>query len=287
MRIGLIGAGLMGHGMAANLLKAGHEVIVIAHRNRQPIEHLVRRGAKEAAEFAGLVGSADVILLCVTNSRAVEEVIGRLKPHLKPGQVIVDTGTSEPDTNRRIAAELEAEGVAFAEAPVAGGPEQAEAAELGALVGADPQTFQKIRPMLECFCATVSHMGPVGAGQTAKLVSNYLVLGMVALIADTYNVASKAGVDWGKLYAAMLRGSSNSGALRKIVGPALEGNYDGYPFSLANAHKDMSYYMTVAGELAARSDMAEEIMATYDKALERGHGDYRVSRLIDPALQED
>lgn len=287
MRIGLIGAGLMGHGMAVNLLKAGHDVIVIAHRNRRPVDDLVGRGATEAAHLASLAQSSDVILLCVTDSRAVEEVIGRLRPYLRPGQAIVDMGTSEPDSNRNIAAELKAQGVGFAEAPVAGGPEQAEAAELGALVGADPETLEKIRPVLECFCATISHMGPVGAGQTAKLVSNYLVLGMVALIADTYNVARKANVDWGKLYAAMLRGSNNSGALRKIVGPALEGDYDGYPFSLANAHKDMSYYMAVAGELAFSSPLAEEIMAAYEKALERGHGDYRVSRLIDPALQQD
>lgn len=287
MRIGLVGAGLMGHGMALNLLKAGHSVLVVAHRNRQPIDDLVGRGAKEAASLTELAGATEMILLCVTDSRAVEEVVEGLKPHLRPGHVIIDMGTSEPASNRRLAAGLAAAGIAFAEAPVAGGPEQAAAGELGALVGAEPEVMENIRPVLACFCATISHMGPVGAGQTAKLVSNYLVHGMVALIADTYNVARKAGVDWAKLYAAMLRGSNNSGALRKIVGPALAGNYDGYPFSLANAHKDMRYFMTVADGLGVRSAIAEEVMATYDRALARGLGSYRVSRLIDPALDQD
>lgn len=287
MRIGLVGAGLMGHGMAVNLLKAGHEVVVIAHRNRQPVDDLVGRGAMEAASLGELATATEMILVCVTDSRAVEAVVEGLKPHLRPGQVILDMGTSEPASNRRLAAELSAAGIAFAEAPVAGGPEQSAAGELGALAGAEPEIMEKIRPVLECFCATISHMGPVGAGQTAKLVSNYLVHGMVALIADTYDVARKAGVDWAKLYAAMLRGSNNSGALRKIVGPALEGNYDGYPFSLANAHKDMSYFMAVADGLGARSTIAGEVMATYERALARGLGSHRVSRLIDPSLNQD
>jgi 3-hydroxyisobutyrate dehydrogenase-like beta-hydroxyacid dehydrogenase len=158
---------------------------------------------------------------------------------------------------------------------------------LGALVGADPETLERIRPVLECVCATVSPMGPVGSGQTAKLISNYLVLGMVTLVADAFNVARKAGVDWEKLYAAMLRGSGNSGVLRKIVAPALNGDFDGYPFSLTNAQKDMGYYMALAEERGFRSSLADEIMAVYDAAVANGDGDARISRLIDPKLNQD
>ena len=287
MQIGLVGAGLMGHGMAVNLLKADHEVLLVAHRNPAPIEDLVQRGARKAASLGEMARRAEIILVCVTNSKAVEEVVDTIKPHLAAGQIIVDMGTSDPAVNRRLAAELGVRGIGFAEAPVTGGPEQAAAAELGALVGADRATFERIRPVLKCICATISHMGPVGSGQTAKLISNYLVLGMVALIADTFNVARKADVDWGKLYAAMQRGSSNSGALRKMVEPALRGDYDGYPFSLANGHKDMSYYMALAGARGFSSAMADEIMAVYDKAMARGHGGYRLSRLIDPQLNQD
>ena len=287
MQIGFIGAGLMGHGMAANLLKAGHAVTVIAHRNPAPVDDLVQRGAKKADVLGELAKQSEIIMFCVSNSKVVQEVIGGLKPHLAAGQVIVDMGTSDPAVNRRIASELGGQGVAFAEAPVMGGPDQAAAAELGALVGAEPETFERIRPVLEAFCASISHVGPVGSGQTAKLICNYLGLGMAALIADAFNVARKAEVDWSKLYDALLRGSTNSGALRRIMEPALKGDFDGHAFSIANAHKDLSYYMALAGKGGFGSGLAKETMAVFDKAVAEGHGELRLSRLLDPKLNQD
>jgi 3-hydroxyisobutyrate dehydrogenase-like beta-hydroxyacid dehydrogenase len=287
MQIGFVGAGLMGHGMAVNLLKAGNEVTVIAHRNPAPIEDLVRRGARKVANLGELAKRADLIVICVSNSNVVQDVIESLKPHLRAGQIILDMGTSDPAVNRRLAAELGAQGVAFAEAPVMGGPAQAADGELGALVGADPETLERIRPVLEALCASISHVGPVGAGQTAKLISNYLSIGMAALISDVFNVARKAGVEWDKLYAAMLTGSGNSVALRRMIEPALRGDFDGYAFTLANAHKDMGYYTALAGERGLRSGLADEVKAVYDKAIAAGHGEQRVSRLIDPELDQD
>lgn len=287
MRIGFVGAGLMGHGMALNLLKGGHEVIVVVHRNPAPIEDLVERGASKAEDLGELARRAEVVVICVSNSNAVQEVIGSLKPHLFPGQVVVDMGTSDPEVNRRLAADLEAQGIAFAEAPVTGGPAQAAAADLGTLVGADAETLERIRPLLESVCATISHVGPVGAGQTAKLISNYLALGTAALVADTFNVARKAGVDWEKLYSVILRGSGNSGALRRIMEPALQGDYDGYVFSLVNAQKDLGYYVEVAGKEGFRTGLADAIKGVFDKAVAGGHGERRLSRLVDPALSQD
>ena len=287
MQIGFIGAGLMGHGMAANLLKAGHELAVVAHRNRAPVEDLVQRGAKMADGLGELANSSEFIMICVSNSKVVQEVIDGLRPHLSAGQVIIDMGTTDPAVNRRIAAVLGDQGIAFAEAPVMGGPDQAAAAELGALVGAEADTFERIRPVLEAFCASISHVGPVGAGQTAKLICNYLGLGMAALIADAFTVARKAEVDWGKLYEALLRGSTNSGALRRIMEPALKGDFDGHAFSIANAHKDLTYYTALATQGGFRSGLAKETMAVFDKAVAAGHGDLRLSRLLDPKLSQD
>jgi 3-hydroxyisobutyrate dehydrogenase-like beta-hydroxyacid dehydrogenase len=287
MKLGFVGAGLMGHGMVLNLLQAGHDVTVIAHRNPAPIEDLVGRGAKKAKSLGELAQQAEIVIACLTNSKVVEEVLESLKPHLGAGQIILDMGTSDPAVNRRLAAELGALGIAFAEAPVMGGPVQAAAAELGALVGAEPETLERIRPVLECLCATISHVGPVGAGQTAKLICNYLSLGTAALIADVFNVARKAGVEWEKLYPVLLRGSGNSVALRRIMEPALNGDFEGYAFTLSNARKDMSYYMALADERGFASPLASEVMAVYDKAIAAGHGDLRLSRLIDPTLDRD
>jgi len=127
-------------------------------------------------------------------------------------------------------------------------------------------------------------MGPVGMGATAKLINNYMVMGMIGLIAECYNAARTAGIDWQKLFEVMQQGSNNSGALRKMVGPALGGDFDGYPFSIANAEKDMRYYLNVADELGLRTPLADASYAVFAEALAAGKGALRVSRLIDPAI---
>src|SRR3712207_1123034 len=137
MRIGFIGAGLMGRGVVLNLMKAGHEVRVIAHRNRAPIEELVGRGAREASSLEELAQGTEIIMLCLTTSTVVAKVVGELTPFLKSGQILIDTGTSDPEATRRLAHQLAAIGVGFADAPMTGGPAQAEAAQVGIMLGAD------------------------------------------------------------------------------------------------------------------------------------------------------
>jgi 3-hydroxyisobutyrate dehydrogenase-like beta-hydroxyacid dehydrogenase len=286
MRIGLIGAGMMGHGMALNLLKAGHNVTVMAHRNRARVDDLVARGAVEAQDVAAIAGDTDVILLCVSTSKVVEETIAKLRPHLRGGQIVVDAGTSEPETTRRLARELGRIGVGYADAPLTGGPEQAEKAELGVLCGADDKTFAAIEPLLKCFATTIRHFGPAGSGHTAKLISNYLVTGMIALVTEAFAAARKAGLDWGDLYEVMLNGSGNSGVLRKMVAPALAGDFDGYRFSIANAAKDIGYYMELAEKLDCGSDLAAAVAQRFAEAVETGHGGRNVSHLLDPAIDD-
>jgi 3-hydroxyisobutyrate dehydrogenase-like beta-hydroxyacid dehydrogenase len=285
MHVGLIGAGMMGHGMAANLLKAGHQVTVIAHRNRAPVEDLVAKGAAEAKTLAD-IAQAEVILLCVTTSKVVEETIRQLKPHLRAGQIIMDAGTSAPAATKKLAHELAAMGVAYADIPLTGGPEQAEKAELGVLCGATDETFTRIRPLLTCFATTVRHFGPPGSGHTAKLISNYLVTGMVALVAEAFGAARAATIDWKDLYEVMLNGSGNSGVLRKMVEPALKGDFDGYCFALANAAKDIGYYTELAEGLGCNSKLTESVAEVFARAVETGHGGRNVSHLLDPAIDD-
>lgn len=285
MHVGLIGAGMMGHGMAANLLKAGHHVSVIAHRNRAPVEDLVAKGAREATSLED-VAAADVILLCVTTSQVVEETIRRLKPRLRQGQVILDAGTSAPAATKKLAHELEALGVAYADIPLTGGPEQAEQGVLGVLCGARPETFARIEPLLACFATTIRHFGPPGSGHTAKLISNYLVTGMVALVAEAFGTARQAQIDWQDLYAVMLNGSGNSGVLRKMVEPALKGDFDGYRFALANAAKDIGYYAELAEGLGCSSQLTDSVAEVFARAVETGHGGRNVSHLLDPAIDD-
>jgi len=285
MHVGVIGTGMMGHGMAANLLAKGHQVSVIAHRNRAPVEDLVSRGATEAKSLAE-IATAEVILLCLTTSQVVEETIARMKPQLRAGQVVMDAGTSAPEVTARLANELSALGVAFADIPLTGGPEQAEQGVLGVLCGATPETFARIAPLLSCFATTVKHFGPPGSGHTAKLISNYLVTGMVALVAETFGAARKAQIDWNDLYEVMLNGSGNSGVLRKMVEPALRGDFDGYRFALANAAKDIGYYAALAERLGCATPLTESVAEVFTRAVETGHGGRNVSHLLDPAIDD-
>ena len=281
MRIGFIGAGLMGHGMVLNLLKGGHQVGVIAHRNRAPIEDLLSKGAHEANDLKAIAQNSDFIFLCLSSSKIVEETISALKPYLRKSQIIIDTGTSEPETTRRLAGELAGLGVGYADAPVTGGPEQAAGAELGVLCGASPDIFPTIKPLLSCFSTTVRHMGPVGTGHAAKLISNFLVTGMIALVAQAFETARKANIDWHNLYDVMLNGSGNSGVLRKMVAPALEGDLEGYKFSLANASKDIGYFKTLAAELGMETSLVDAVDAVFSAAMAKGLGNKNVSHLLE------
>lgn len=281
MRIGFIGVGLMGQGMVVNLMKAGHELTVLAHRNRAPIDEVVSRGAQEARDLGELARDAAIILICVSTAEAVETLVGSLSAHLEEGQIVIDATTSTPQVSRRLAAELARRNVRFADAPMTGGPEQVVAGEAGALVGADDATFQIIEPVLRSYCGRVAHFGPVGAGHTAKLISNYLACGMVMLIADSYGAARRANIDWKKLYQVQLQGSTNSGALKKMIGPALDGNFDGYRFSIANAAKDMRYYCDLAKTLGELTPLAQAAGRMLQAAAESGDGEQNVSRLLE------
>lgn len=285
MHVGLIGAGMMGHGMAANLLRHGHQVTVIAHRNRAPVEDLVAKGAREAHSLQE-IAQAEVILLCVTTSKVVEDTIRQLKPHLRAGQIIMDAGTSAPAATKKLAHELADLGLAYADIPLTGGPEQAEQGALGVLCGATPETFARIQPLLACFATTIRHFGPPGSGHTAKLISNYLVTGMVALVAEAFGAARAATIDWKDLYEVMLNGSGNSGVLRKMVEPALKGDFDGYRFALANAAKDIGYYAELAEGLGCNSKLTESVAEVFARAVETGHGGRNVSHLLDPAIDD-
>lgn len=286
-RTGFIGAGVMGHGMASRLLQAGYPVHVIAHRNRQPIDDLVSKGAVEAGDYAELAMASDVIILCVSNSRVVEQVIEALKPALRPGMMILDMGTSSPDSSRALHGTLAELGVSFVEAPVTGGVKQAASGELGALVGAEPEAYEAIRPLLESMCKTVHHFGPPGAGNTAKLLNNYMVFGIAALVIEAFDKARDAGIDWQKLHDVVICGSADSGVLRRIIGSAVEGDYKGYVFSVDGSLKDMKYFGELSESMGGLSELGRAVTHVYEKAVAEGRGGQLLSELLAPEPGHD
>jgi 3-hydroxyisobutyrate dehydrogenase-like beta-hydroxyacid dehydrogenase len=286
MRVGFIGLGLMGSGMAGHLMEAGHELWLMAHRNRNFIDPLLARGAQEAKDLGDLARRSEVIILCLTTAKVVERTVEGLMPQLRSGQIIIDTGTSAPETTRRLARELQGFGVAYADAPMAGGPEQVAKKDVGALIGADKATYQAIAPLISCYASRLKHFGPPGSGHVAKLISNYLVTGMIGLVTEAFTAARRAQVDWRDLYEVMLNGSGNSGVLRKMMEAALAGDFDGYKFSIANAAKDIGYYAALAEELGRLTPLTEAVEQIFAHAVATGHGGRNVSHLLDPAIDD-
>ena len=224
-RVGFVGLGQMGQGMAGCLLRAGFDVSIKGNVTRAPVESLVAAGATEASGLLELAAQADIIILCLPNSNVVEEVVNAMKPGLVSGRhVVMDTGTSSLASTEILSRELVEElGVGFAEAPLTGGKAQAEEGVLGAIVGADSQgTFEAIEPVLQAFCSTVQHFGPVGAGGRAKLINNAMVIGIAALVIEAFRKARQTNTDWPKLYDVVRRGSAESGVLHRIVGTVVE-----------------------------------------------------------------
>ncbi len=280
MRLGFVGVGVMGHGMASCLLDAGFDLTVIAHRNRQPVDDLVGRGAHEAATLSELAERSDVIILCVTNSKVVNAVIEELKPDLRSGQVIIDSSTNEPECSRRLAASLSEIDVAFAEAPLTGGIKQAADGELGALVGAEPEVYGKIRPVLDAFCQAVEYFGLPGTGQTAKLINNFMVFGIAAVVIEAFKKAEAADVDWKQLYDVAICGAGDSGVLRRMIGSAIDGNFKGYVFDVSGAHKDLRYYDRLSQQMGNVSPLSNAVIDVFCAAEQSGHGDLLISELL-------
>lgn len=285
-RIGFVGVGGMGAGMVARLLAAGRPLTVLGHRSRGPIDAAVALGAAEAASPAALAAASDVVMLCTRTAATAEATVAALLPHLAPGSLVIDTGTAPPEVPRRLYAALAARGVAFAEAPLTGGVRQAAEGTLGALVGAEPAVFERARAVLADCCATVKLFGPPGAAATAKLLNNYMVMGIIALITETFGRARAAGIDWAALYEVATRGSGDSGALRRIMGGAVQGDFRGYVFDVDSALKDLDYFAGVAADTGGASPMAEAVRAVFADAVARGHGARLVSELLAPDLAQ-
>ena len=283
-RIGFIGIGLMGHGMARNLLKKGHPLTFLVHRNRKNIGDLVDAGAKEAKTPAALAAASDVVILCVTGTPQVEaNVYGAdgLLGAVKAGQIVIDCSTAQPDSTARIRADFDARGVKFVDAPLARTPVQAEEGKLNCMVGADPETFALVKPVLEKFCENIFHIGAPGTGHKVKLINNFLALGIATLASESLSVAAKVGIDLGVFEKLISAGGANSAMFQMIVPKALKGDLTGLLFTLANAKKDIGYYQQMAAAAPFSGLMGGALFQTLVQANALGLGEKFVPSLIE------
>jgi 3-hydroxyisobutyrate dehydrogenase-like beta-hydroxyacid dehydrogenase len=284
--IGVIGAGLMGAGMAHSLLRNGCEVHVVAHRQREPIDRLIAEGAHEHPDAAALADACPIIMMCLPNADVVSAVMEAITPELVAGNLVIDTTTSLPRTSRMWEQRLRPTGIRFVDAPVTGGPAEAMRGALRSLVGADQETYDLVLPILRFTSQHVARFGPVGSGHGAKLINNGVTLANTALTIEAMRRCDALGVDRDEMFTIMSMGAARSGTMMAILPPALEGDYDGQQFSLQNALKDVSYVREVSRDAGEDSPIVEALVKFYARELETWPPDVFVSRLLGPPLAE-
>jgi 3-hydroxyisobutyrate dehydrogenase-like beta-hydroxyacid dehydrogenase len=285
MDIGFVGAsGLMGHGMARHLLARGHALALTVHRNRDRVADLLAAGASEADGAAELARRSEIVFVCVTGSPQVEAVVAEILAAPKPGLVIVDCSTSEPDSTARLRERCAAAGMAFVDAPLSRTPVEAEAGRLNVMVGASPEHFARIEPVLRCFAENVFHVGGPGAGHVIKLLNNFIAQSICTATAEAFAVGQRAGVDLKQLVALIGMGPVNNG-LFQAMAKTLDGQLDGLKFELDNARKDVRYYTHLAENLAVPSVVGEAVHQALALASALGHGRKFVPSLVEAQEQ--
>jgi 3-hydroxyisobutyrate dehydrogenase-like beta-hydroxyacid dehydrogenase len=283
--IGFVGVGLMGHGMAKNLLAKGFPLTLRVHRNRAAAQDLLAAGATEAASYAEIARAADIVILCVTGAPQVEEVVAGpdgLASGARQGLIVVDTSTSEPAMTARMRELLAGQGVRFVDAPLARTPVEAEQGRLNIMVGADDATFAELQPVFAAFCENIVHAGPPGHGIVLKLINNFIAQAICTATAEACAAAAKSGLSLAKLHQVISAGAVNSGLFQMIVGRILEsGDLTGLKFTLSNAAKDLRYYTHFTESMMLPSIVGEAVHQSLVTANALGFGERYVPSLVE------
>ena len=281
--LGFIGAsGLMGHGIARHLLAKGHALHLTVHRNQDRVADLLAAGAQQAASPAALAAVCDTVFLCVTGSPQVEAAVSGaqgLLARARPGLVIIDCSTSEPDSTQRLRAACAAQGVELVDAPLSRTPVEAEAGKLNVMVGATPEVFAALQPLLACFAENIFHVGGPGAGHVIKLLNNFIAQAICTATAEAFAVGQRAGVDLRELVALIGKGPVNCG-LFQAMAKTLDGTLDGLKFELDNARKDVRYYTHLAEGLGVPSVVGQGVHQSLALASALGYGKGFVPALV-------
>src|SRR5665213_982145 len=273
--IGFIGLGVMGEPICRNLVKKSGTRVIAFDLTSEPLARLRDEGATIAGSVAEIVGNSDIVFLCLPSAKHVRSVFegdGFLK-HIRKAQVVVDLGTSSVKLTRHFAAQLQAKGAVWADAPIARTRQAAQDGTLSVMIGATAELFAAIEPLIRCFATDVTRCGDVGAGQVMKILNNMVLFQIVNALAEAVNVAKRSGVDPKLLLDTLSKGSADSFALRnhglKAIVP---GNFPERAFSTEYALKDLSYALELAGDAGIKIRGAELVGKILQEAIDAGSG---------------
>jgi 3-hydroxyisobutyrate dehydrogenase-like beta-hydroxyacid dehydrogenase len=274
--IGFIGLGVMGEPICRNLLTKSGRPVVAFDLAKEPLARMQNDGARVAPSIAAVIQQADVVFYCLPSGKHVRSLFedhGGVLEHVRAGQTIVDLGTSPVGLTRELATRVEAKGASFADAPIARTREAAINGTLSVMVGATPELFAKIEPLIRHFATEVTNCGGTGAGQVTKILNNMVLFQTVNALCEAAGIARRSGVDPKLLFEALSKGSADSFALRnhglKAVIPR---EFPERAFSTEYALKDLSYALDLAKDIDLDVPGAELAGEVLQKAIDAGFG---------------
>ncbi len=275
-RVGFIGLGLMGAGMAGNILAKGWPLSAMAHRNREPLEKLIAAGATEARTPRDMADACDVVVLCVTGSREVTHLIRGVDGLAAAGRplVIIDCSTSDPAVTVELAAELAPKGITLIDAPLGRTPKEAAEGTLDVMVGAEPDVLDRVRPIIEAFAGRVIHTGRVGTGHTMKLLNNFLSMGYAALYSEALALGAKAGLSARTFDSVIRGGRMDCGFYQTFSDYVVNRNKFAHRFTISNALKDMTYLASFAQQAGFVNPVGAAVRNSFAAAAVGHAGDF-------------
>lgn len=277
--LGFVGIGLMGFPMARRLLDAGFTVHAW-NRDRTKAERLAPHGAVIADSLPELARAVDAVLICVAETSAVRDVVQGLSPGLRSGQLVVDFSSIEPSATRELHRELAGRGVAWVDAPVSGGRRGAEAGTLAIMAGGDEESVARARTIAACLGRRFTHVGPSGAGQTAKVCNQMIVACNAIVLAEVVALAEAAGVDASLLPEALEGGFADSTPFRMLVPRMAERRFEPVEWRVATLLKDLDTAVALSRELESATPMAAVAAQLFRAHAQHGHRDRDPSTLI-------
>jgi len=273
----------MGEPMAANLLKKGFEVGIVRHRRADPVNRLAAAGAKVYESMAALAGIADVIVLSLPTSREVEAVTAGnegIVAHARTGALVIDCSTSDPASTRALGERLAARDIGMVDAGMTRGVAGAKAGTLAFFLGGDQANVDRAMPVLQAMGDTFVHLGPLGHGHTAKLISNVLSYGTVALVNEAFMLGSRAGVDLKLLHDALMQGATSK-ALEAFGPRIVSGEYDPPRVTVEHVCDDMGMLQSLAAAGSAPVFLLSAAQELYRMMQLRGEGQADMSKIAE------
>jgi len=283
-KIGFIGLGLMGAAIVSRLQDLQYSVTVCANKSRPKIDAAVARGAIEVMTARNVAEQSDIIMLCMDTSASVEARVrgsDGLISGLKPQAVVIDFGTSLPNSTRTLGSEVTASGGFYLDAPLGRTPTHALEGKLNIMASGDKVAFDAVFDVLQDLGENVFHLGALGSGHTIKLINNFFGMTVANAMAEAFAVADIAGVDRAQMHSVMAAGPLHSGMMDFVKAYAVDDDTNQLAFAIKNAAKDVGYYTQMAQDAGVESFMSQGALTALTAAIKQGRGDEMVSQMVD------